>query len=103
MISEKNIQVIDGAINSTFDIFQISEEMFNLLFPRGTDVAFLDEVEQRLNEDGKEQISRIWATVYQKKVDKKILTGGVHGTLHLTGSYCLKQYYPTRKESDVVS
>lgn len=102
MMSEKNIQVIDGAINSTFDIFQISEEMFDLLFPKGTDIAFLDEVEHRLDEGG-EHITKIWAMVYHKKVDKKNLTGGIHGTLHLTGSHCLKQYYPNRKESDIVS
>ena len=29
----KNIQVIDGALNCTFSIFQASDEEFTLLFP----------------------------------------------------------------------
>jgi hypothetical protein len=40
----KNIQVIDGASNSVYDIFSATEEEFSLIFPIGQDVAFIDEV-----------------------------------------------------------
>lgn len=35
----KNIQVIDAASNSTFEIYQISDELFDVMFPNGTDIA----------------------------------------------------------------
>jgi hypothetical protein len=36
----KNIQVIDGALNSTFSIFQATDEEFALLFPEaGQDIS----------------------------------------------------------------
>ena len=36
----KNFMVIDGAVNSTFDVFCVDEEMFEIVFPNETDVAF---------------------------------------------------------------
>ena len=35
----KNIQIIDGAENSVYDIFQATEDEFAVIFPDGTDVA----------------------------------------------------------------
>ncbi|MFD1156215.1 hypothetical protein [Undibacterium aquatile] len=40
----KNIQIIDGADNSVFDIFAAAEEEFSLIFADGHDVAFIDEL-----------------------------------------------------------
>lgn len=40
----KNIQVIDGAINSVYDIFVATDEEFLLIFPEEQDIAFIDEV-----------------------------------------------------------
>ena len=40
----KNIQVIDGASNSVYDIFAATDEEFDLIFLPGTDIAFIDEV-----------------------------------------------------------
>jgi hypothetical protein len=96
--SMKNIQVIDGARNSTFDIYQISDDLFNQIFPNGTDVAFLAEVERNFKVIDSD---KVWDLIYQSKVDKKQVIG-IHGTLHLTGSYCSKEFFPSRKESEVV-
>ncbi len=41
----KNIQIIDGAANSTFDIYQIPDELFQQIFPAETDIAFQNDVE----------------------------------------------------------
>jgi hypothetical protein len=40
----KNIQVIDGAENCVYDIFQASDEEFSPIFCDGRDIAFIDEV-----------------------------------------------------------
>jgi hypothetical protein len=42
----KNIQIFDGADNAVYDIFAATDEEFGLIFPNGTDVAFIDEVYQ---------------------------------------------------------
>ncbi len=42
----KNIQIIDGASNCTFSIFQATAEEFNLLFPEpGQDIQFSEDLE----------------------------------------------------------
>ena len=40
----KNIQIIDGAINCVYDIFEATDDEFKLIFPAGQDIAFIDEV-----------------------------------------------------------
>ena len=95
----KNIQIVDGAVNSTFEIYEVSDELFQLMFPDNADVAFLSDVEQvfqRINDD------QMWGLIYKNKVNKKHVLG-IHGTLHLTGSYCRKECFPTQKEEDVLS
>ena len=46
-VSMKNIQVIDGADNCVYDIFAAPEQIFDLVFAPGTDVAFVEELEKR--------------------------------------------------------
>jgi hypothetical protein len=94
----KNIQVIDGADNCVYDIFSATEDEFALIFPLGTDVAFIDEVYDRgepsLLDDA---FNRIW-TRRQQKSDVK----GIHGTLfyELAGK---KAYYPTRRDEEAIN
>jgi hypothetical protein len=94
----KNIQVIDGASNSVYDIFAASEEEFSLIFPDGQDIAFICEVMARGPEQVLDQaLSRIWS----RRVPK-INAMGIHGTLF----YELddkKQYYPTRRDEEAVN
>jgi len=91
----KNIQVIDGAANSVFEVYQVSDDIFELMFPNGNEIAFLDEVEEALEDKGIE----VWEPVYQDMVDKRQIAG-IHGTLHFVASSCRKEYFPNRKESD---
>jgi len=91
----KNVQVIDGAINSVFKIFEVSLEQFERLFPNNTDIAFLEDLTD-LDDD----IS-FWKEFYKKRVDKQNVVG-IHGTLHLTGSYVEKSEFPNRKETDII-
>jgi len=91
---KKNVQVIDGAINSIFKIFEISEEQFNILFPKGSDIAFLEDFPE-LEDDLK-----FWKEFYKNRINKNNVIG-IHGTLHLTGSDIDKLEFPNRKESDL--
>ncbi len=89
----KNIQVIDGAANCVYDIFAATDDEFNLVFPNGQDIAFIDEVMAR----GPEELldaafSRIWARPV-RKVDAM----GIHGVIFYELAH-KKQYYPTRRD-----
>lgn len=92
--------VIDGAINSTHDVFGIDSDIFEIVFPGNNDVAFLDEVTERVKLQGIDEVT-FFNRLYANLVDKKSING-LHGTLHSTGSYCRKEFFPTRKESEVV-
>jgi len=94
----KNIQIIDGAVNSVFEVYEVSDDLFELVFPNNGDIAFLNEVDERFEKVGGDQN---WELVYKKQVDKKHILG-IHGTLHLTGSHCEKDYYPSHKEAEVL-
>ena len=87
----KNIQIIDGATNSVFEIYSISEEVFQILFPDGRDIAFekdFDPKDTRLH------------SLYEWRVDKKQVVG-IHGTLHLAGSVASSEDIVSRRESDL--
>ncbi len=91
----KNIQIIDGADNSVFDIFAATEEEFSLIFPEGHDIAFIDEVMARGQEselDG--AFNRIW----KRRIPKPDAMG-IHGILFYELDH-KKQYYPTRKDEE---
>lgn len=73
----KNIQVIDGALNAVYDIFQTTDEEFSLIFPSGQDVAFIDEVMARQHSTELDQaFTRIW----NQRIPKAHAMG-IHGIL----------------------
>ena len=93
----KNIQVIDGALNCSYDVFAVSDRDFASMFAPGTDVAFNDEVARRLRgRDGRKVYQRLW----RRPVEKTRLVG-LHGTL-FWGLPHKKDYYPTRREAEMV-
>lgn len=94
----KNIQIIDGARNCVYDIFSATDEEFALVFPDGTDIAFIDEV--YANGD-RESLDAAFKNIWQRRV-KKSDAKGVHGTIF----YELdekKVYYPTRKDEEAIN
>ncbi len=95
----KNFMVVDGARNSTFDVFEIDDAMFAVIFPDDSDVAFLDEVADRIKTLGLGEVA-FFNQIYSNRLDKKNING-LHGILHSTGSYCRKEYYPLRRETDI--
>ena len=93
----KNIQVIDGAENCTYDIFEISEDDFKLIFPNpGQDIEFNTDLFARLSEDETIDISkRLWV----KPVEKSNVQG-IHGTIFYELDH-KKKYYPTKRNSEM--
>jgi hypothetical protein len=94
----KNIQIIEGAINCVYDIFAVTNEEFALIYPDGTNIAFIDEVMSR-NDDAviDEAFQRIWF-----RPVKKSEAMGIHGLLF----YELeekKQHYPTRRDEEAIN
>jgi len=92
----KNIQIIDGAENCEYAIYQISDEVFNLIFPNNQNVEFINDLVARLNEQDR---TFVFKNIWISKVIKS-QADGIHGTLF----YQLelkKKYYPNKKELDV--
>lgn len=94
----KNIQIIDGADNCVYDVFAATEDEFALIFPQGTDIAFIDEVMQRA--DGY-AIDQAFEAIWARRVPKPAVQG-IHGTLFYE-LQSKKQYYPTRRDEDAVN
>jgi hypothetical protein len=72
----KNIQIIDGANNCTYSIFQATEEEFALIFPGpGQDIEFIEDLLERIGAES-DALVGLW--------DRPILKPealGIHGTL----------------------
>ncbi len=91
----KNIQVIDGAVNCVYDIFQATDEEFSAIFPKGEDVAFIDEVWEK---GEKELLGKVFSALWTRRIPK-VQANGIHGLLF----YQLeskKPYYPSRRDEE---
>ena len=91
----KNIQVIDGAVNCVYDIFQATDEEFDVIFPGGEDVAFIDEVYARGSE---ELLDRCFKAIWERRIPKAE-SRGIHGLLFYELE-AKKAYYPTRRDEE---
>jgi len=91
----KNIQIIDGAVNCVYDIFQATDEEFTTIFPEGEDVAFIDEVYAR----GKKKIlDRTFNSIWTRRVPK-VQAQGIHGLLFYELE-SKKAFYPSRRDEE---
>jgi hypothetical protein len=93
----KNIQVIDGALNCTYDIFAATDEEFGLIFPSGADIEFISDFIDRAGEDTAGEVAR---SLWKRRLDKKSISG-IHGTLFYELDF-KKKYYPTKKEAEMI-
>lgn len=93
----KNVQVIDGATNCTYEIFQINEEDFKVIFPNNDqEIQFADELDFK-DARVRNALDRMW----QNRIDRRTVVG-IHGTLF----YQLEEkkiYFPTRKWAEAVA
>lgn len=97
MKAMKNIQIIDGADNATYSIFQATEKAFSAIFPRpGQDLEVVDDYVSRVGEEeaGK-TLSELWARpVHKREVQ------GIHGTLFYDHKDKAKYLPESRREID---
>ncbi|PTU72819.1 hypothetical protein [Pseudomonas mangrovi] len=94
----KNIQVIDGAVNCVYDIFAATDDEFSLVFPEGTNVAFIDEVLERHAEQA---LDDAFKNIWTRPVRKSEVMG-IHGILFYELD-AKKPYYPNRLDEDAVN
>lgn len=91
----KNVQVIDGADNCTYDIYEATDDEFETIFPGETDIEFIEDFIWRV---GEARAGEIADAMWTRRADKKQVTG-IHGTLfyELHGK---SVYYPTKREAE---
>jgi hypothetical protein len=93
----KNIQIIDGALNATFSVFQATEDEFTAIFPaNGQDIELIEDFIKRC---GVEEASRILGPIWERPILKRDAQG-IHGTLYYEYGD-RRQYLPaTKREVD---
>jgi len=94
----KNIQIIDGAQNCVYDIFAATDEEFALLFPEGTDVAFITEIYDR--EDSR-KLDTAFNNIWRRRIPKPEAQG-IHGIIFYELD-SKKVYYPTRRDAEAIN
>ena len=90
----KNVQIIDGANNATFSVFQATDEEYAALFPNGRDMALAEDLIERL---GEEEAGRVLAPLWNRPILKRDAMG-IHGTLFYDNA--LRRIPPSRREVD---
>lgn len=74
----KNIQIIDGADNATFSIFQVTDDEFAAIFPNDQDMELAEDFHARV---GEERARAVLDPIWERPVLKRE-ANGIHGTLY---------------------
>jgi len=91
----KNIQVIDGALNCVYDIYQATTEEFSLIFPNETDILFSDEI------GSSKEIDQAFKNIWSRRISK-VKAMGIHGTIFYELGH-KKEYYPDRIDENAIN
>jgi hypothetical protein len=73
----KNIEIIDDALNCKYEIYAASDEDFDVIFPKGQDIEFSDDLFDRLGEDEALKLTR---RLWKNRVERTEVRG-IHGIL----------------------
>ncbi|MBH0239190.1 hypothetical protein [Methylobrevis albus] len=73
----KKIQIIDGAVNATFSLFQATDDEHAAIFPDGRDMELIEDLIARL---GDADAGRVLGALWCRPVLKRDALG-IHGTL----------------------
>jgi hypothetical protein len=93
----KNIQVIDGANNCTFPVFEVTDEEFAQIFPEsGQDIEFIEDFIARA---GDEAVGAIMRPVWERPILKSKIQG-LHGTLFYEFERKRKSFPSSKREAD---
>ncbi|GLK56914.1 hypothetical protein JOD31_002947 [Methylopila capsulata] len=92
----KNIQIIDGAQNCTFSIFQATDEEFALIFPGpGQDIEFAEDLWKRIRKKQPQALDGL-----AERPILKTEANGIHGTLFYGFEAKRKHFPKTKRERD---
>jgi hypothetical protein len=94
----KNIMVIDGADNCTYDCFSVSDEFFRIVFPaEGQDIEFIEDVLARHPSGAlDEYFNEMWRSRVKNKWD----INGIHGLLFYE-LQAKRPFYPNKRDADI--
>lgn len=92
----KNIQIIDGADNATFSLFQATEAEFAAIFLDQSEMEIIEDVFDRL---GGEETSRVLGPIWDRPILKRDVVG-IHGTLFYGSEHRREYLPPSRREVD---
>jgi hypothetical protein len=96
----KNIQIIDGAANATYNIFQATDEEFSAIFPGpGQDIEVVEDFIKRIGED---KASRLLTPLWARPIHKRDVQG-IQGTLFYNYAKYAKYLPESRREIDRAS
>lgn len=92
----KNIQTIEPADNCAYNIYAMPDEDFELMFPDGQDIEFVEDFFKRI---GSKKARQILGDCWARRVRKSEVQG-IHGTLFVDLRRQKKRLYPNKKFSD---
>lgn len=92
----KNIQIIDGAANATFSVFQATAEEFDAIFPDGRDMELIEDLIDRL---GGEAAGAVLNPLWERPILKRDALG-IHGTLFYNNEYRRDHIPLSKREVD---
>lgn len=94
----KNIQVIGKAESGVYDVFGVDEQVFDLIFPNGTDIAFAEDLKRH---PAVKRIAAGLEDAWKKRIPKRLVRG-IHGTLFYELQQ-KRQYYPTLRDEEAIN
>lgn len=71
----KNVEVVDGALNSRFEIYAVDDGIFAQLFA-SIDEVYVEDLSEELQDN-----ASFWDQFYAHEVDRHSVQG-IHGILH---------------------
>lgn len=92
----KNIQIVDGAANATFSVFQATDEEFIAIFPDGRDIELVEDLVERL---GEEAAGAALTLLWSRPILKRDALG-IHGTLFYDNEHRRDRIPPSKREVD---
>lgn len=94
----KNIQVIDGADNSIFPIYSVSDTDFKTVFPEPSqNIEFTQNLVQRLGSEA--AAGQLVQRITKRHINKREVAG-IHGTLFIDLAK-RRKFFPNKREYDV--
>lgn len=92
----KNIQIIDGADNATFSVFQATDEEFVAIFPDGRDMELVEDLFERV---GEEVAISVLTPLWDRPILKRDALG-IDGTLFYDNERRRDYIPPSKREVD---